>query len=265
MENIFKTELKAIRENRPLIECLTNNVTINDVANAILAIGASPIMAQSVLELEDIIKNSGALYVNIGGISEESLNEMRFAAKMADKYKKPIVFDAVGAGSSKIRNEFTDEFIKNNLAIIHGNYSEISYIVNKSLNSKGVDASIDESVSMSEIALKASQITNSVIVATGKVDYVTDGKVCYSIDNGVEEMQLVTGCGCMLTGLLASGAAVTENYLDSALTITTLMSIAGELAKKGMRGLGDFHINLINHLSTINYIDLKDGAKIEKC
>ncbi|SUB75170.1 hydroxyethylthiazole kinase [Peptoniphilus indolicus] len=265
MEKIFERELKTIKEKRPLIECLTNNVTINDVANAILAIGASPIMAHSVLELEDIIKNSGSVYINLGGICEESLKEMRFAAKMAEKYQKPLVLDAVGAGSSSIRNEFTDGFIKNKISIIHGNYSEIAYIVNKSSNSKGVDASVDESISMVDVAIKASQITNSVIVVTGKIDYVTDGKTCYSIDNGVAEMQLVTGCGCMLTGLLSAGAAATNNFLESALTITTLMSVAGERAKNGIRGLGDFHINLINELSTINYKILKEGAKIEKC
>lgn len=260
----FEHELNIIRQKRPLIECLTNNVTINDVANAILAIGASPIMAHSVLELDDIIKNSNAVYINLGGICDESIKEMRFATELATKYNKPIVLDAVGAGSSRLRNDFTDEMIKNNLSIIHGNYSEISYIVNKSLNSKGVDSSITDGQNMISIVKQASEITNAVIVATGKIDYVSNAKVCYSIDNGAEEMQFITGCGCMLTGLLCSGAGSTNNLFESAITVTALMALSGEKAKVGSRGLGDFHVNLFNELSQMNGEKLKEGINIEK-
>ncbi|RVU53987.1 hydroxyethylthiazole kinase [Anaerosphaera multitolerans] len=256
---------RNIREQSPLIECITNFVTVNDVANSILAIGASPIMADAKEEIEEIVKISKALYINIGTLQSTVIESMYKAQSTAQNFNKPIVIDAVGAGASKLRNKTVDALLNKGVDIVHGNYSEISYIGSSTTNTKGVDASdLDSDVDIISISKNVAVKFNCVCIATGKRDIVTDGNNTYIIYNGCSEMSSITGTGCMLTGLAASAAAVSKNHLAAALLGTALTSIAGERAKENSKGLGDFHINILNELSTINAEILRGDIKIEK-
>ena len=251
--------LTQVREKKPLIHHLTNYVTVNDCANATLAIGASPIMADDIAEAGDIAAISSALVLNIGTLNSRSIASMLEAGKRANAAGVPVVFDPVGAGASTLRNETTGKILETiKPAVIRGNISEIKFIAGISANAKGVDASDTDAAASQEetiaMAKKLSQELQCVIAITGATDIVTDGNETLLLANGHPMLSSVTGTGCLTSSLVGSFCGVTDNYLLAAAAGILTTSIAGEIAfaKSGNLGTGSFHIALIDAISKMS-------------
>lgn len=257
----------AVREKSPLVHNITNYVTVNDVANIELAMGASPIMADDESEAADIASIANALVINIGTLNSRTIVSMVKAGKAANSKGIPVVFDPVGAGASALRNETTEKLLKEvKMTVIRGNVSEMSYIAGISANTKGVDVSADDlRRDKLSIAKAVSEKYGCTAAITGEVDVITDGKRSVEIHNGVAELSRVTGTGCMTTGLLGGFAAVCEPFAAAVCAVAS-MGIAGELSfeRNCKPGTGSFHIGLIDAISLMNGEIFTERAKINE-
>lgn len=255
----------AVREKCPLVHNITNYVTVNDVANIELAMGASPIMADDEAEAADIASIAKALVINIGTLNSRTILSMIKAGKAANSKNIPVVFDPVGAGASALRNETTEKLLKEvKFAVIRGNVSEMSYIAGISANTRGVDVSADDlRRDKLSIAKAVAEKYGCTAAITGEVDVITDGKRSVEIHNGVAELSRVTGTGCMTTGLLGGFAAVCEPFAAAVCAVAS-MGIAGELSFEKQSGTGSFHIGLIDAISQMNGEIFTERAKINE-
>ena len=261
------TALEELRKKNPLVHNITNYVTVNDCANAILAIGASPIMADDINEVADITSISSAVVINIGTLSKNTISSILEAGKKANELGIPVVFDPVGAGASILRNDTTTEIIeKIKLSIIRGNLSEISFIAGLEVSTKGVDSSeADSKNDAVSIAKSVAKKLNCVVAITGEVDIITDGETLIKIKNGHKMLSMVTGTGCMSTALAGSFAGATSDYLTAAVAGILSMGISGEISYKnyGKIGTGSFHIAIIDALSNLSPEIIRDRALLE--
>ena len=282
MLNIVKVEniINSIRSNAPLIHCITNPISINDCANAVLAVGAKPIMAEHPKEVAKLTSMASVLAVNLGNITDARINSIMISGKTSLENNIPSVIDAVGVTCSDIRLELAKEYINVcRPAVIKGNISEIKVLNGLSSDAAGIDVSdkdtfsSDNEVKMKytgELVKELAKKTNSVVVATGVVDTISDGCEVYYIQNGCEMMSSITGTGCMLNVLIASyisaGKYTDTKILDNAICATALLGIAGERARdytlKNNAGLGTFHVRLLDEISLINAKTLCENAMI---
>lgn len=249
---------------KPLIHCITNPISINQCANAILAVGAKPIMAEHPKEVEEITKTADALMLNIGNITDARMEAMPISLKEAAKQNVPVVLDIVGLACSSLRKSFVKELLREAVpTVIKGNYSEIFALYNEEYRSSGIDA--DSSLG-SENAEKAAVFLagryNTTILATGQKDIITDGKRLVYINNGTEQLSSVTGTGCMLGALCASYLA-TDNSFDSVVYACAVLCVSGELSET-VEGNGTFMQNLLDRLSTATKANIEKHLKKEE-
>ncbi|MDR3258368.1 MAG: hydroxyethylthiazole kinase [Fusobacteriaceae bacterium] len=261
--------LELVRNKKPLIHHITNYVTVNDCANITLAIGASPIMADAIEEAGDIAAISSALVLNIGTLNPRTIESMIEAGKSANKNGVPVVFDPVGAGASKLRNDATTRILNEiKISALRGNISEIRYISGLASNTKGVDASVDDmSDDANTIASDLSLKLRCVVAITGAVDTISDGSHTVSVRNGHPMMSSITGTGCMCSSLVGSfcGAAP-ESIFNGVIAAIICMGIAGEIAfeKAGLVGNGSFHMALLDAISKIDANTISGRAKVDE-
>lgn len=272
--------IEKLRQESPLTHCITNVVTVRDCANAVLAVGGSPIMANAPEEAEEIVSIANSLVINIGTLTEEQIETMKKSAKQATKMEKPFVLDPVGIGISKIRNETPIDIIKESKpAIIRGNLSEIKAIatfygiLDECTTAKGVDVADTDIISEDTLEINAQIVKNiaekldTTIAVSGPIDIVSNGKEVYALKNGNPMMANITGTGCMLGCIMGAYAAIDDSLL-AAITATTVMSIAGEIAAKtatdNNQGTGSFVTYLIDELSKMNPETFKEYANITK-
>ena len=277
-ENL-KNSLENVRKNNPLTHCITNSVTINDCANAVLAIGGSPIMAEDEEEMEEVVEIADTLVINIGKLSKEQIKAMKVSAAYATKTNTPIVLDPVGAGISQLRNNTIKYLVENNnITAIRGNISEIKAIaniiglVNTESAAKGVDVSEDDIISRDNLEINGNLVKelakklDTVIIASGPLDIISNGETIVVLDNGDEMMPLITGSGCMLTSIVGSCVAVNDPFEGSILA-SIAMSLAGEKARKQVDendlGTGSFRTFIIDYLYKTNVESLINESKIE--
>ena len=271
--------LKTIKEKNPLTHCITNSVTINDCANAVLAIGGSPFMAEDAEELEEVVTIADALVINIGKLSKDQVEAMKISAKTANKTNTPIVLDPVGVGVTELRNRTTLDLIENyQMAAIRGNISEIKAIaklvgiIDENNAAKGVDVNIDDIITEEnlkangEIIKELADKLNTTILASGPIDILSDGETTIAIDNGDDMMPLITGSGCMLSSIVGSCVGGSNPLLGSLVAILA-MNIAGEKARAKVdekdEGTGSFRAYLIDYLYKTNAESLLSESNIK--
>ena len=277
LEKINQT-LTQIKEKNPLTHCITNTVTINDCANASLAIGGSPIMAEDIEEVKEITTISSALVINIGTLTKLQIESMKLSAKTANKTDTPIILDPVGVGVSKLRNDTTIDLIENyDIATIRGNISEIKAIakltglIDENNTAKGVDVNIDDIITEENIETNGRIIKelaaklNTTILASGPIDILSDGKTTVAIYNGDDMMPLITGSGCMLSTIVGSCVGG-SSPLEGSLVAILAMNIAGEKARAKVdekdEGTGSFRAYLIDYLYKTDAESLASESKI---
>lgn len=235
---MLKEMLENVRRICPLIHNITNYVTVNDCANALLACGGSPIMADDAEEAEDIAAICGGLNINIGTLNQRTIPAMHKAGRKANELGHPAVLDPVGAGASALRTKTAQELMENvQFTVIRGNISEIKALALGAGGARGVDADVADKVTQETLpqavtfAKDFAGKTGAVIVITGAIDIVADAHRAYCIYNGHPMMSSITGTGCQLSAVTA--AYVTANPqtpLEAAATAVCLMGICGEKA-----------------------------------
>lgn len=248
--------LDRLRRTRPLIHHITNYVTVNDCANCVLAIGGSPVMADELDEMDDIVSIASALVLNIGTLNRRTLDSMEAAGHKARERGLPVVLDPVGAGASACRTQAVERLIRETApAVLRGNMSEIRCIAGLSATTKGVDASEGDAFQpladgLATAASLARQLRCTVAI-TGATDIVSDGTRTLSIANGHPRMSGVTGTGCMCTSLIGAFCGATDDPLVAAAGGILSMGIAGELAAEDTAGGGNgsFRTALIDRIS----------------
>lgn len=255
-------DLNLIRERSPLIHNITNYVVMNNTANALLSIGASPVMAHAVDEVVEMVNISSALVINIGTLDAEWVKAMLIAGKAAQVKKIPIIFDPVGAGATSYRTRVCRQILEEcKPSIIRGNASEIMALVNSNVKTKGVD-----STSSSDSALDSAKIvadeTGAVVVISGQTDYITNGQITEMVSNGNTLMSWVTGMGCTATSIVAAFAAVNPNMLEAATHGMAVMGISGELAAAKSQGNGSMQVHFLDELFNLNENTLRNKLKL---
>lgn len=255
---------KTLRQTQPLIHCITNPISINQCANGILAIGARPIMAEHPKEVSDITRTAGSLMLNIGNITDARMESILISAKEAQKTGIPVLLDAVGIGCSALRREYVRELLRTAIpTVIKGNYSEIQALYRESYHSSGVDADSSLDIQTADhAALTLARSLKTVILASGKVDIVTDGKCLYHIHNGTAQLSMVTGTGC-LQGALCAAYLSAKPGIEAVITGCSVLGICGELAQTD-RGTGTFLCNLMDALSTLTDAQVERNLKLEE-
>jgi len=254
--------IERIRQERPLIHNITNMVAMNDSANIILAIGGLPVMAHAQAEVREMVRVAGALVLNIGTLTSEQIDSMIAAGEEANNLKKPVVLDPVGAGATHLRTESAlrlQERIK--IDIVRGNHAEVSILAGLKGSIKGVE-SVGSGENAVEVARSLARKHNQVVIITGKQDIVTDGKTVIEINNGSPMLGTITATGCMVTSLIATFAAVCNDYVMASTGALVCFGLAGERAAVKAQGPGSFKVNLFDEVYNLNEKIICEGLKV---
>lgn len=267
--------LENVRERAPLVHHITNYVTVNDCANITLSIGASPVMADDINEVEAMTSIASSLVINIGTLNSRTVECMIKAGKKANEAGIPVILDPVGAGATPYRTKVAKTIMDNiELAVIRGNLSEIKTLYGINTKTKGVDSLYDTSIKDELekgklLAKDFSKRVGSIIAITGAVDIVTDGKMIYTVENGHKIMSKITGTGCMCSSLIGSYLGTNEDNLLAALSGVVSMGISGELAYESLKegeGTGTFKVKLMDNIYNLSKEVIEKRGKInEEC
>jgi hydroxyethylthiazole kinase len=245
-------DLTLVRQRAPLVHNITNFVVMNTTANALLAVGASPVMAHAPEEVEDMVAIASALVINIGTLSEPWVGAMFKAARRARQKGIPIVYDPVGAGATPYRTRTIRALLREAPpTVIRGNASEISAIVDDRFRTKGVD-----STSAAESALANARSLNTqhggVVCVSGETDYIISRQGMAQVHNGHALMPRVTGLGCTATALCGAFAAVEPDRFLAVTAAMAVMGIAGEIAAEKAAGPGSMQVHFLDALYSLD-------------
>ncbi len=265
MNETFAGILEKVREQRPLVHNITNYVVMNFTANALLALGSSPVMAHALEEVEEMVSVSRALVVNIGTLSEPWVKSMFKAARRANEMGIPVILDPVGAGATKYRTETAQRILtETRVNLVRGNASEMMALQGTGVQTRGVDSShkMEEARKVAtELALRFS----CTMAVTGEKDFVTDGKEGATVANGDPLMSRVTGTGCAASAIAGAFCAVESNHFLAAAGSLVFFGLAGELAARNNPGPGSFQAQLLDALNTVdgNHLSAQGKCKVE--
>lgn len=244
--------LSKIRERSPLVHCITNSVVTNYTANGLLAIGASPIMADEVEEMNDMVSIVDAVLINIGTLNVRSRAAMLVAGKKANERHIPVVLDPVGVGATAFRKQTVEELLGNvQFDLIRCNAGELATIAGIEWQSKGVDSGEGE-MDVEAIAKQVAKQYNCLVIVTGPSDVLTDGETVLQTSGGHEYMTQVTGAGCLLSAICAAALTVKESPLETLQMLLNDYKKVAELAANKAPYLGTFQIEVLNSLQVVS-------------
>jgi hydroxyethylthiazole kinase len=255
--------LARIRAERPLVHQITNYVVMNETANATLALGALPVMAHAVEEVEEMVGLASALVLNIGTLSPHWIEAMVLAGRAAGARGVPIVLDPVGAGATRYRTDTARGLLAElPIAVLRGNAGEVATLVGIEAEVRGVE-SIASSSDAAELAREAADTLQLVASVTGPVDHVSDGERVAAVANGHELLAAVSGTGCMSTAITGAFlAAEPDKPFEAAVEALAAFGVAGEDAAAGARGPGTFHANLYDALAGLDPDELDRRSRV---
>ena len=246
----FVQDCRSIRERSPLILNITNYVAMNFTANALLAIGASPLMSSESGEMDELVELCSALVINIGCLEKAQIEAMQTAAAAAERLGRPWVLDPAGAGASRLRTQTALELAARRPAVIRGNAAEILCLAGASVASRGVDSAVAGEMAV-EAGRELAQRYGTVVSISGPRDYITDGAEVVCVGNGSPLMPRVTAMGCAASAVTGAFAAVEADKLQAAAGAMALMGVAGGLAASAAAGTGSLATGFIDILSTL--------------
>lgn len=256
--------LARVRETAPLVHNITNYVVMNNTANALLAVGASPAMVHAVEEVEEFTAISRALVINIGTLSPRWVEAMRLAAGAASAKNVPWILDPVGAGATTYRTEAGAALARLRPAVIRGNASEIMVLAGSvGAAGKGVDSAHSTDAAL-DPARALAKNTGALVAMTGVVDYVTDGTRVAAIENGHPMMARVTGLGCTATALVGAFLAANDDAFAASVAALAVMGVAGELAAAQSPGPGTLQVKLLDSLYSLDRATLLERARVSE-
>ena len=269
----FCEVLSLVREKKPLVQCITNFVTVNDCANILLAAGASPTMAQDIREVEESVECVGALVCNMGAI--DFVDSMLLAGKRANELGIPVVLDPVAAGGTALRREMSARLLNElRFTAIRGNASEIRALARQGGAGSGVDVSLKDEITEENLVENVPMVEalarelGCVIAVSGKLDLISDGTRTALLRNGCATMARITGSGCMLTTLVAAFcAAAPEKNFEAVCAAMAAMGICGELAEEkrliNKTGNASFRTDLIDAVFNLTEAQMKESIRYE--
>lgn len=253
--------LSKLRAEGPLVQCLTNTVTTNLVANAILAVGASPAMVDIPAEAGPLARSAGAVLINMGTPSAEQREAMVEAAAAASESATPWVLDPVGIGALPVRTALAQELAAMQPTIVRGNASEIRALAGAGAGARGVDATdlVDDA---RDAAIEIARSCRAVVAVSGEMDLITDGTAVVRIANGTNLFTRITGAGCALGGVIAAFAAVTDDHLAATTAACLVYAVAGERSAELAARPGSFAVALLDALDSIDRAMLEERARL---
>ena len=259
----LKSLLEELREKRPLVHNITNYVVMNFTANTLLAMGASPVMAHAVDEVEEMVSLAEALVINIGTLSKQWIESMFTAGKRANEIGLPVILDPVGSGATSFRTETFRSLVKElTLSVVRGNASEILSIGSDYVRTRGVET-VHGAEEALETARTAAKEIDSVAAITGPVDLVTDGARVIRCYNGHPLLGYVTGTGCAATAVIAAFNSITSDSLEAAAAGLAFFGLAGEIAGARTNSPGSFLVALLDALYQITPEEFQEKARLE--
>ena len=257
----FVRDCDAIRAQSPLVHCITNYVAMEVNANALLAIGASPLMSFCAEEMEEIAAISSAVVINIGCLDRFEIEAMKIVAAAAHRLGKPWVLDPVGAGASRIRTQTSLDLIREcHPAVIRGNASEIMAVAGAQIVSRGVD-SANSTADARECAILLAKNSGAVVSVSGATDFITDGTRAVTVRNGHPVMSRITAMGCTATAVTGAFAAVDPDAFKAAANAMAMMGLAGEAAAAKASGTGSVGVAFMDELSLFNASERVSGIR----
>ena len=274
MEQVLKTMLENVRAKSPLVHNITNYVTVNDVANVLLAAGGSPIMSDDADDVEDITSICGGLNINIGTLNKNTIPSMFLAGKKANALGHIVLLDPVGAGASRLRTDTANRLMREvRFDAVRGNISEVKTLCTGSGRTQGVDADAVDAVTEAhldngvQLVKTCAARTGCIIAVTGAIDLVSDGARCWCIRNGRAEMSRITGTGCQLSALMTAFlVANPDRKLDAAAAAVCMMGLAGEIGWANMQpgdGNSTYRNRIIDAFFNMIGDAVEEGAKYE--
>lgn len=271
---MFGICMENVRNKVPLVHNITNYVTVNDVANVLLACGGSPIMSDEPEDVEDITSICGGLNINIGTLNKRSIEGMFAAGRKANELNHKLVLDPVGAGASTLRTDTAVKLMEElKFDVIRGNISEIKTLALGSGTTKGVDADVADAITEENLDSGVAFVkdfakkSGSVIAITGAIDLVSDGDKCFVIRNGRPEMGRITGTGCQLSGLITAFLVANPDHVpEAAAAAVCAMGLAGEIGWSRMQegdGNSTYRNRIIDAIYNMDKEMLDKGANYE--
>ncbi|HYK06221.1 MAG TPA: hydroxyethylthiazole kinase [Gaiellaceae bacterium] len=255
--------LGGIRERRPLVHNITNYVVMNETANAILALGALPVMAHAQEEVAEMVGLAGALVLNIGTLSERWVDAMLIAGQAANERGVPVVLDPVGVGATSYRTETARRLLGEiDVTLLRGNAGEVATLVGVEAEVRGVE-SVAGGGDPAGLARSAAEALGVVASVTGPVDHVSDGSRSAAVANGHPLLASITGTGCMSTAVTGCFLAGKDDAFEAAVEALVAFGVGGEDAAVGAKGPGSFHVGLYDALAGLDPATLTGRAKVE--
>lgn len=270
-ENISKeinfTEINHLfpLKNSPLVQCITNTVTVETMANALLYIGAKPVMADQALEFDDFFSQNDALLLNMGELSPDRIQNILLAAKKAQVTSTPFVVDLVGVSASSLRYDLAHQIGLFSPHVIKGNISEMRRFCDLPTTGRGVDASEADqgTAAIKEVAQAMLAYTRqhpeTLLLATGPIDLIVSKDQIYGLENGVAQLDQFTGTGDIVGAMIAALIGAGHQADQATIAAVTYFNLCGEKAASTTQGLADFRQATLNHLSLL--MQQKDWAK----
>lgn len=255
--------LERVRQRKPVVHHLTNWVTIYDCAQVVKTLGASPVMAHAIEEVEDMTRIASALVLNIGTLTVGFVEAMKAAARSANRQVIPVVLDVCGAGATRLRDQMCRDLLASaRIDVIKGNASEIARVCGEKIITRGVDAA-EVAGDMVLLARNLAQRREATVVVTGKVDIITDGKRTWLVRNGHPMMTAVVGTGCMSASVIGAFAGVEPDLGLAAASALTCYGLAGELAAEAATGPASFKARLFDCLYSLERETVTKRQRVE--
>lgn len=243
--------LQRIKKRQPLIHCMTNTVVSNFTANGLLAIGASPIMADAIEEVADIVSLADGLLINIGTLNECTVASMEVAMDAAYEKGIPVVFDPVGAGASNYRLQTARHFLTNKrITLLRCNAGELAAIAGVDWQANGVDSGSGEA-NIEQLAKEVAKRFSCLVIVTGEQDLLTDGKVLEVVTGGHEKVTRITGTGCLLSAICTALLASSENPIRD---LKNLLMEYKQVAQCALAPIGSYQVELLNELERMSEV-----------
>jgi hydroxyethylthiazole kinase len=262
--------LSRVRNTSPLVHNITNFVVMNSSANILLAVGASPVMAHSLSEVEEMTGIAGALVLNIGTLEGKWVDAMILAGKTANKKGIPIILDPVGSGATAFRTESVKRILHAcRVSVLRGNGSEIFSLQGTEAGARGVDSQLAFGDTHVGAAKQLAHELGCVVAISGKTDCITDGQSVYRVSNGHPMMTRVTGLGCGLSAVTAAFCAVAENTSLPVMARHTAAAfgfygVCGERAARQTTGPGSFEVAFVDALFAAGSAEIEEMFKAQE-
>ncbi len=261
MNNYSVKVMESVRKKTPLVHQITNYVTVNDCANITICAGGSPVMTDSISDVEDMVSISDCLVLNIGTLNEDTVKSMIVAGKTANSLGIPVLFDPVGAGATPFRSETASKILNNvKIDVIKGNEGEIGFLSGMGGKVRGVDSAGSDSPA--EAVTEVSKKWNCVAVSTGQIDRISGNGMYAELGNGSPLLSLITGSGCMASAVVGCCLGAWNDAFEASVGGITAYNIAGETAAEKSSGPGTFRQLLFDAMHHQKSYDLEEREKV---